>query len=164
VEQETLAECDRRDRAKPGGAFKMMGKIGQYLRENEWLMAIKQRTSIPAEPANSICPLPLLAAPQRSQRTADLANWIMPLYPCATVRPSCSGSCAKAQAPAARRRPGHVLANAGRTNSSNGAHPPTARQRVIPEISANKYALNVRFTLFGMEPRPKLAEQTCSSS
>jgi cell division protein ZapD len=28
----------------------------------------------------------------------------------------------------------------------------------VPEISANKYALNVRFTVFGIEPRPKLAE------
>ena len=27
--------------------FSMTGKIGQYLRENEWLMSIKQRTSIP---------------------------------------------------------------------------------------------------------------------
>ena len=27
--------------------FAMTGKIGQYLRENEWLMSIKQRTSIP---------------------------------------------------------------------------------------------------------------------
>ena len=28
----------------------------------------------------------------------------------------------------------------------------------VPEISANKYALNIRFTVFGMEPRPRLAE------
>ncbi len=26
--------------------------------------------------------------------------------------------------------------------------------QVIPEISANKYALNVRFATFGIEPRP----------
>jgi cell division protein ZapD len=28
----------------------------------------------------------------------------------------------------------------------------------VPEMSANKYALNVRFTVFGIEPRPRLAE------
>ena len=28
----------------------------------------------------------------------------------------------------------------------------------IPETSANKYALNVRFTMFGSEPRPRLTE------
>ena len=29
------------------GLFDMSGKVGQYLRENEWLMGIKQRASIP---------------------------------------------------------------------------------------------------------------------
>ena len=29
---------------------------------------------------------------------------------------------------------------------------------VIPEISANKYALNIRFTMFGAEPRPRLVD------
>ena len=28
----------------------------------------------------------------------------------------------------------------------------------IPEISANKYALNIRFVLSGIEPRPRVVE------
>jgi cell division protein ZapD len=28
----------------------------------------------------------------------------------------------------------------------------------IPEISANKYALNIRFTMFGVEPRPRIVD------
>ena len=33
----------------------MTGKIGQYLRENDWLMGIKSRAAIPAASANSTC-------------------------------------------------------------------------------------------------------------
>ena len=32
------------------------GKIGAHLRDNEWLMAIKQRTALPAGSASSTCP------------------------------------------------------------------------------------------------------------
>ena len=32
------------------------------------------------------------------------------------------------------------------------------RDSHIPEISANKYALNIRFTQFGDEPRPKMVD------
>ena len=43
--------------------FSMTGKIGQYLRENDWLMSIKQRTGIPGRRLRvRLALLPLLAA------------------------------------------------------------------------------------------------------
>jgi len=60
----------------------MTGKIGQYLRENDWLMSIKQRTGIPG----GACEFDLpsyhywLHRPSE-ERTGQLAAWTGPLYP-----------------------------------------------------------------------------------
>ena len=43
VLNQVIAEIEQASAA----LFSMTGKIGQYLRENEWLMSIKQRTGIP---------------------------------------------------------------------------------------------------------------------
>src|SRR6185503_2588962 len=43
VLQQVISDIERSSAA----LFAMTGKIGQYLRENEWLMSIKQRTGIP---------------------------------------------------------------------------------------------------------------------
>jgi len=62
--------------------FSMTGKIGQYLRENDWLMSIKQRTGIPG----GACEFDLpsyhywLHRPA-DERTGQLAAWTGPLYP-----------------------------------------------------------------------------------
>ena len=61
--------------------FSMTGKIGQYLRENDWLMSIKQRTGIPG----GACEFDLpsyhywLHRPAE-ERTGQLAAWTGPLY------------------------------------------------------------------------------------
>ena len=47
VEQQTLAEVTVAVERALAALLSMTGKIGQHLRENEWLMAIKQRTGIP---------------------------------------------------------------------------------------------------------------------
>jgi cell division protein ZapD len=76
--------------------FSMTGKIGQYLRENDWLMSIKQRTGIPGGACEFDLPvLPLLAAPSR-QRTAPGSSRRGPArcIRCATARRSSCASCA----------------------------------------------------------------------
>ena len=60
VLNQVIAEIEQASAA----LFSMTGKIGQYLRENEWLMSIKQRTGIPG----GVCEF-------------DLHGWINPLYP-----------------------------------------------------------------------------------
>ena len=62
--------------------FNMTGKIGQYLRENEWLMSIKQRTGIPG----GVCEFDLPSYHywlhrDSGSRAFDLHGWTNPLYP-----------------------------------------------------------------------------------
>jgi cell division protein ZapD len=123
------------------------GKTGQSLRENEWLMAIKQRVGIPG--GTSEFDLPSYhhwlhhPAPRRR---ADLESWLRPLLP----------------VHAALSIVLRVLRESGRTVSLiafQGVYQQTPAERpaqmlrlslavdlpCVPEISANKYALNVRF-------------------
>jgi cell division protein ZapD len=130
------------------GLLAQTGKIGAQLRENEWLMAIKQRTGIPG----GACEFDLpayhhwlnLDVPARQQ---DLQNWLAPLLP---IHAGLS-----------------IILRLLRDNGRMNRH--TARHGVfqlmlttgkvaqllrlslardlpcVPEISANKYALNIRF-------------------
>lgn len=124
------------------------GKIGQVLRENEWLMGIKQRAGIPG----GVCEFDVpsyhywlgLSAERRKQ---DLESWlstIMPLYDGLRIIL-------------------HILRGSGittRLTAQQGAYQqmlggakPAQMLRVVlaeglgcfPEVSANKYAINIRF-------------------
>jgi cell division protein ZapD len=125
------------------------GKTGQALRDNEWLMAIKQRASIPG--GTSEFDLPsyhawLHHSPER--RREALAAWLRPLLPI----------------DAGLSIVLRVLRESGRSVSliafqgvyqQTPAEKPAQMLRLsladelpcVPEISANKYALNVRFLL-----------------
>ena len=125
------------------------GKTGQSLRENEWLMAIKQRAGIPG--GTSEFDLPsyhawLHHSPER--RREDLGTWLKPLLP----------------VHAALSIVLRVLRESGRdvplvafqgVYQQTPAEKPAQMLRLsiapelacVPEISANKYALNVRFLL-----------------
>jgi cell division protein ZapD len=125
------------------------GKTGQSLRENEWLMAIKQRVGIPG--GTSEFDLPSYhhwLHHQADRRRADLEAWLKPLLPIH----------------AALSIVLRVLRESGRTVSlmafqgvyqQTPAEKPAQMLRLVladdlacvPEISANKYALNVRFLL-----------------
>jgi cell division protein ZapD len=125
------------------------GKTGQSLRENEWLMAIKQRAAIPG--GTSEFDLPSYHAwlhHPAARRRADLGAWIKPLLPIH----------------AALSIVLRVLRESGRVSSliafqgvyqQTPAEKPAQMLRLtladdlpcVPEISANKYALNVRFLL-----------------
>jgi cell division protein ZapD len=127
----------------------LSGKTGQALRENEWLMSIKQRAGIPG--GTSEFDLPsyhrwLHHAAER--RRADLTEWLGPLLPI------------HAGLTIVLR----VLRESGRTTpliAFQGVYQQTPAEKpaqmlrlsladelpCVPEISANKYALNVRFLL-----------------
>jgi len=136
--------------------FGMTGKIGQYLRENEWLMSIKQRTGIPG----GVCEFDLPSYHywlhrDSGSRAFDLHGWINPLYPVrdATaivlrlLRESGKPSKITAQQGLFQQMLG------GRVVQMVGIRLPLASE-FIPEISANKYALNIRFAIFGDDARP----------
>ena len=125
------------------------GKTGQGLRENEWLMAIKQRASIPG--GTSEFDLPSYHAwlhHGAARRRDDLSAWLKTLLP----------------VHAALAIVLRVLRESGRSASliafqgmyqQTPAEKPAQMLRLslaqelpcVPEISANKYALNVRFLL-----------------
>jgi len=123
-------------------------------------MSIKQRTSIPGGACEFDLPsYHFWLHRDSAHRLVDLDKWISPLYP---IRDG-TGIVLKLL-----REGGHPLnmtAQAGTFSQMLGgklAHLVRIRlpenSQYIPETSANKYALNVRFTMFGSEPRPRLTE------
>ena len=141
--------------------FSMTGKIGQYLRENDWLMSIKQRTGIPG----GACEFDLpsyhywLHRPAE-ERTGQLAAWTGPLHP---LR---DGSAIILRILRESGKPQALAAQQGMFQQMLGGK--TAQmlrlrldreQPCVPEISANKYVLNIRFIAQnGEDPRPRTAD------
>ena len=130
------------------GLLAQAGKVGMHLRESEWLMAIKQRVAIPG----GVCEFDLPAYhywlnKDPAARRRDLAGWIEPFEP---IRAGLA-----------------IVLRLLRENSRTSRH--TAYRGVfqlmltttkvaqllrltlqrdppcVPEMSANKYALNIRF-------------------
>ena len=147
-----------------GALFSMTGKIGQYLRENDWLMSIKQRTGIPG----GACEFDLpsyhywLHRPAE-ERIGHLAGWTAPLYP---LR---DGSAIILRILRESGKPQPVKAPQGTFQQMLGGK--TAQMLrvrldpsvpVVPEISANKYVLNIRFISQNgeqqQEPRQRTAD------
>ncbi len=138
----------------------MQGKIGQYLRENDWLMAIKNRAAIPG----GVCEFDLPAYHywlhrDPEQRRTDLNSWLAPILP---IR---AGLSIVLRLLRASGRPEAQLATHGAYQLMlAGRTAQMLRLRVrrsdpfIPEISANKYALNIRFTTPDGDLRPRQAD------
>jgi cell division protein ZapD len=138
----------------------MQGKTGQYLRENDWLMSIKNRAGIPG----GVCEFDLPAYffwlnRDPAQRRADLAGWIGPLLP---IRAALSIVLRLLRSSGRPER--QVAAHGAFQQMLSGRTAQLIRLRVshdhaaVPEISANKYALNVRFTVPDTDMRPKQTE------
>ncbi|MDP2752592.1 MAG: cell division protein ZapD [Rhodocyclaceae bacterium] len=138
----------------------MQGKVGQHLRDNEWLTSIRNRASLPG----GVCEFDLPSYhfwlnldPELRQK--DLEGWIAPMLP---VRQGASIVM-------------RFLRSSGRPEKQcapNGAFQMMLTGRsvqmvrlnlkrsdvVVPEISANKYALNIRFSTPGTTLKPKQVE------
>ena len=138
----------------------MQGKTGQYLRENDWLMAVKNRIGIPG----GVCEFDLPAYHfwlnrDPAQRRSGLEAWISPLLP---IR---AGITIVLRLLRSSGRPERQLAAHGAFQQMlSGRTAQLIRLRVsrnqaaVPEISANKYALNIRFTVPDTDMRPKQSE------
>lgn len=142
----------------------MQGKVGQYLRENEWLMSIKQRALIPG----GVCEFDLPAYHywrhrDPEQRRAALNGWLAPMMP---VR---AGLAIILRLLRASGRPETQIAAhgsfqlmlAGRTAQMLRLRVQRS-EPVIPVISANKYALNIYFTSLEGDLRPRQHEADVS--
>jgi cell division protein ZapD len=140
--------------------YQTSGKVGQELRENEWLMSIKQRTNIPG----GVCEFDLPSYHYWLQQGAeqhrhDLQQWLAPFLP---IRDAIGIVL-------------RLLRESGKTSSQvayQGVYQQMMAGRIaqmlrirlartyhcVPEISANKYALNIRFTTQEGLQRPKAAD------
>jgi len=161
ISEEALNNVLRDIEQAAAALFSMTGRIGQYLRENDWLMSIKQRTGIPG----GACEFDLPSYHYWLHRPADerigqLTAWTGPLYP---LR---DGSAIILRILRESGKPQTLTAPQGTYQQMLGGK--TAQMlRVtleeghgcVPEISANKYVLNVRFLTQGAdESRNRTAE------
>ncbi len=138
----------------------MQGKTGQHLRENEWLMGIKNRAGIPG----GVCEFDLPSYHfwlnrDHAQRSRDINGWVAPLLP---IR---AAFAIVLRLLRASGRPEAQMAGHGAFQQMlSGRTAQLIRLRLsktqaaVPEISANKYALNIRFTVPDTDMRPKQTE------
>ncbi len=137
-------------------------KLGQILRANEWLMSIKQRAGIPG----GICEFDVPSYHYwlglgEAKRRQDLDAWLKPLIP-------------MQQAIVIILR---ILRGSGTTSklvASNGVYQqmlagakPAQMLKIeiadelpcFPEVSANKYAINIRFNVLDCSQKPQKYEE-----
>lgn len=160
VNQDALARIVHDIESTYAGLHGMTGKVGQYLRENEWLMSIRQRTSIPGGACEFDLPSYHYWLHQPSEvRVQDMLGWISPLFPIRDAAQLVLGLLRESGSASV------VRATGGNFQQMLGGRPvQMVRLRVprqlpcVPEISANKYALNIRFTEFGSETRTRTCE------
>lgn len=138
----------------------MTGKIGQYLRENDWLMSIKQRTGIPG----GACEFDLpsyhywLHRPAE-ERTGHLAGWTAPLYPLRDGTAIILRILRESGKPQTFRAPGGTFQQMGGKTAQMLRLRLARELACVPEISANKYVLNIRFLAQNTEDtRPRTAD------
>ena len=148
IEQRTLEELLASIDAVNAQLLAQAGKVGAHLRDNEWLMAIKQRTAIPG----GVCEFDLPAYhwwlnQEPGARRNDLRGWIEPFAP---IR---AGSAIILKLLRDNGRASRHTAYRGvfqlmltTTKVAQLLRLTLARNlSCVPEISANKYALNIRF-------------------
>jgi len=133
------------------------GRTGQHIRDNEWLMSIRGRTIIPGGACEF--DLPSYFAWQHhsaAQRSSDICAWFSPLAPLFD---------ALLMVLRLLRESGRATKMIAQTGSYQQMLQGKAYQmlrlaideslNVIPEISANKYMLWVRFTSQDGDMKPK---------
>ncbi len=141
--------------------FGMSGKIGQHLRENEWLMGIKQRSCIPG----GMCEFDLPSYHYWQhldplQRRNQLNAWLAPMlaiYAALKILLKLLRENGKLH---------HFTAIHGNFQQMQGGRVAqmlrislNKSMPCIPEISANKYALNIRFISADFAAKTTLYDQ-----
>jgi cell division protein ZapD len=124
------------------------GKVGQHLRDNEWLMAIKQRSAIPGGVSEFDLPAYHYWLNQSpGQRRSDLVAWLEPFEPLDTglsIVLRLLRENARVTRHVAARGVFQLMLTTSKVAQLLRLQ--LARDLAcVPEISANKYALNIRF-------------------
>lgn len=157
IEQDALEAVLGEIEQTLAGLAQMQGKTGQHLADNEWLASIRSRTIIPGGTCKF--DLPSYFAWQQlpaEHRRQDIVKWVMPmlaLRDAATIVLRLareSGQASKVMA----MQGSYQQMLSGRTYQLMQVRV-SPEVRVIPEASANKYMLWVRFTVQDGDLRPR---------
>jgi cell division protein ZapD len=133
-------------------------KLGQTLRANEWLMSIKQRAGIPG----GVCEFDLPSYHYwlglgETRRRDDFQTWLAPLIPMqqaiSIILHILRGSGITSR----------LLATEGSYQQMLSGAKPAQMLRIeladdltcFPEVSANKYAINIRFNTLDCSQKPQ---------
>lgn len=142
-------------------------KLGQTLRANEWLMSIKQRAGIPG----GVCEFDVPSYHYwlglgEVRRRQDFQSWLKPLLPMQQAIVIIL----------------HILRGSGATSkltAPDGAYQqmlagakPAQMLRIeladeltcFPEVSANKYAINIRFNILDFTQKPQKYDEDVNFS
>lgn len=138
----------------------IQGRVGQYLRDNEWLMAIKNRAVIPG----GVCEFDLPSYHfwlnrDAAARQQDLQQWMTPMlaiHQSLTIVLRLLRASGRPE-PQRATHGAYQLMLAGRSAQMVRLRLDSA-DAFVPEISASKYALNIRFLAPDIEQRPKQAD------
>ncbi len=148
IEQRALSELLGQIDTVNGQLYAQTGKVGGHLRDNEWLMAIKQRAAIPGGACEFDLPAYhwwLNRDPEIRRR--DLAGWIEPFEP---TRDGVAIilKLLRDNGRASRHTAQHGVFQQMMTTTKVAQLLRLTVSKTlacVPEISANKYALNIRF-------------------
>ena len=152
-----LAEID----SASADILAMPGKIGQHLRENEWLMGIKQRSCMPGGTCEFDLPSYHYWQKQGAgSRRIHLQTWLAPFLPLHTglkivlrlLRENGKVLRLTAHQGTFQQMQGGRIAQMLRVSLSSDL-------ACIPEVGANKYAINIRFIAADYAAKTTLFEQ-----
>lgn len=151
VDASTLEQVLTAIEAAHHGIHRLTGKVGQHLRDDEWLMAIKQRAAIPGGTCEFDLPAyhHWLHRPP-DERAGQLLAWLQPFGPIRAAVGIVLGLLRDSGQPETQHA---TTGNYQRMLESR--NPLLIRVALaegvpcVPEISANKYALNIRFIQVG---------------
>jgi len=160
ISEEALDDILRDIGSTAASLHELSGKMGQHIRDNEWLMSIKQRISIPG----GVCEFDLPSYHfwlnlDEDARRSDLRAWLAPLQPVNNglrlvlklLRDSGKTTRQKAQQGAFQQMLAGRVAQMIRVSLDRDLP-------CFPEISANKYAINIRFTSLGGTQKPRACD------
>lgn len=137
----------------------MTGRIGQHIRDNEWLLSIKGRACIPGGACSFDLPVYhhwLHLSPEARQ--ADLHSWLAPMTPLKL------GVETLLQLLRESGQPTRHTAQQGQFQLMLGGRSAQLLRVAMdmpcaPEASANKYAINIRFLVPDTAQKPRACDQ-----
>ncbi|MBI5329157.1 MAG: cell division protein ZapD [Betaproteobacteria bacterium] len=159
VDGERLGEILQRIADSLSQLHAMTGKIGQHVRDNEWLLGIKGRACIPGGACSFDLPVyhHWLNRPA-GDRNADLSAWLAPMLPLK------NGVEVLLRLLRESGQPNQHTATQGQFQLMLGGRSAhmlrlTVNAPCAPEASANKYAINIRFLVPDTTQKPRPCDQ-----